>query len=105
MVGIVLISHSAGLADGAADLVGQIAGGARVVPAGGTEDGGLGTSARLILEAIAKADQGAGGAVVNVLAYKADYVAASEELKVLDVAARAKNCENPANWRSNSAVR
>jgi len=51
-----------------------------------------------------KADQGAGGAVVNVLAYKADYVAASEELKVLDVAARAKNCENPANWRSNSAV-
>jgi hypothetical protein len=52
-----------------------------------------------------KADQGAGGAVVNVLAYKADHVAASEELKVLDVAARAKNCENPANWRSNSAVR
>jgi hypothetical protein len=52
-----------------------------------------------------KADQGAGGAVVNVLAYKADYVAANEELKVLDVAARAKNCENPANWSSNSAVR
>ena len=52
-----------------------------------------------------KADQGTGGAVVNVLAYRADYVAAGEELKVLDVAARAKNCENPANWRSNSAVR
>ena len=53
---------------------------------------------------MAKADQGAGGAVVNVLAYRADYVAATEELKVLDVTARAKNCENPANWRSNSAV-
>jgi hypothetical protein len=52
-----------------------------------------------------KADQGAGGAIVNVLAYKADYVAANEELKVLDVSARAKNCENPANWTSNSAVR
>ena len=52
-----------------------------------------------------KADQGVGGAVVNVLAYRADYVAAGEELKVLDVAARAKNCENSANWRSNSAVR
>jgi PTS hybrid protein len=60
MVGIVLISHSAGLAEGAAELVGQIAGGARVVPAGGTEDGQLGTSTRLILDAIAKADQGAG---------------------------------------------
>jgi dihydroxyacetone kinase phosphotransfer subunit len=60
MVGIVLISHSSGLAEGAAELVGQIAGGSRVVPAGGTEDGQLGTSTRLILEAIAKADQGAG---------------------------------------------
>jgi hypothetical protein len=52
-----------------------------------------------------KADQGAGGSVVNVLAYKSDHVAAGEEVKVLDVAARAKNCENSANWRSNSAVR
>jgi hypothetical protein len=52
-----------------------------------------------------KAEQGAGGAIVNVLAYKSDHIAASEEVKVLDVAARAKNCENPANWRSNSAVR
>ena len=60
MVGIVLVSHSPALAEGAAELVGQIAGGARVVPAGGTEDGQLGTSSRLIGEAIAKADQGAG---------------------------------------------
>jgi dihydroxyacetone kinase phosphotransfer subunit len=60
MVGIVLISHSSGLAAGAAELAGQIAGGSRVVPAGGTEDGHLGTSTRLILDAIAKADQGVG---------------------------------------------
>jgi hypothetical protein len=52
-----------------------------------------------------KADQGAGGAVVNVLAYKGDYVAANEELQVLELAARAKNCENPASWTSNFAVR
>ena len=52
-----------------------------------------------------KADQGAGGTVVSVLAYKADHVAANEEIKVLDVSAHAKNCENPANWSSNSAVR
>ncbi len=52
-----------------------------------------------------KADQSAGGAVVNVLAYKSDYVAASEELKVLEATARSKNCDLPENWRSNSSVR
>ena len=52
-----------------------------------------------------KADQGAGGAVVNVLAYKADHVAASEELKVLEATARSKNCDLPENWHSNSSVR
>jgi len=50
-----------------------------------------------------RAEQGAGGAIVNVLAYKADYVAASEELQMLESAARAKNCDE--SWRSNSAVR
>jgi phosphoenolpyruvate---glycerone phosphotransferase subunit DhaM len=60
MVGIVLISHSTGLAEGAAELVGQIAGGARVVAAGGTEDGQLGTSTGRIRDAIGKADQGSG---------------------------------------------
>ena len=52
-----------------------------------------------------KADQGAGGAVVNLLAYRQDYVAATEELKVLNAAARDKNCGTPANWRSNSVIR
>jgi len=52
-----------------------------------------------------RAGQGAGGAIVNVLAYKADHVAASEELQVLDHAARAKNCEMPGDWRSDSAIR
>jgi hypothetical protein len=52
-----------------------------------------------------KADKSAGGTVVNLLAYKADHVAANEELKVLENTARSKNCETPANWRSGSAVR
>jgi hypothetical protein len=52
-----------------------------------------------------RAEQGSGGAVVNVLAYKADYVTANEELKLVELAARSKNCETPAAWRSNSAVR
>jgi hypothetical protein len=52
-----------------------------------------------------KAGQGAGGAVVNLLAYRADHAAATEELKVLDATARSKNCDNPANWRSNTVIR
>jgi hypothetical protein len=39
-----------------------------------------------------KGEQATGGAIVNVIAYKADYVSANEELKVLEVTARSKNC-------------
>jgi hypothetical protein len=52
-----------------------------------------------------RAGQTAGGSVVNLLAYRADHVAAREELTVVENAARAKNCDTPATWRSNSAVR
>lgn len=60
-VGIVLISHSRTLAEGAAELarqmgVGQVA----VEPAGGDEDGGLGTSIELVESAVRAADKGAG---------------------------------------------
>ncbi len=60
MVGIVLISHSSRLAEGACELVRQIAGGAKVVPAGGTDDGRLGTSTDRISAAIVAADSGYG---------------------------------------------
>ena len=52
-----------------------------------------------------RAGQGTGGTVVNALAYRSDYVAASEELKVLEATARSKNCDTPETWRSNSSVR
>ena len=39
-----------------------------------------------------KAEQSTGGAIINVIAYKTDYVSATEELKVLDATARSKNC-------------
>ena len=42
-----------------------------------------------------KAEESTGGAVVNVIAYHADYVAAREELKVTDATVRAKNCNAP----------
>ncbi|MEV0848517.1 PTS fructose transporter subunit IIA [Streptomyces sp. NPDC049954] len=66
-VGIVLVSHSAALASAAADLArGLAAGGslAPVAPAGGTEGGGLGTSADLIAEAARQVDGGAGVALL-----------------------------------------
>jgi PTS hybrid protein len=60
-VGIVLISHSRALAEGAAELARQMGlGEVAVEPAGGTEDGGLGTSLDLLETAVREADQGAG---------------------------------------------
>ena len=60
-VGIVLVSHSVGLAEGTADLAGQVSGGTvRVLAAGGTEDGELGTSAEKVARAVASAEAGAG---------------------------------------------
>jgi dihydroxyacetone kinase phosphotransfer subunit len=64
-VGIVLVSHSAALAEGAAELASQVAGGTvPVIPAGGTDDGGLGTSAAKVQQAIKLADRGAGVLIV-----------------------------------------
>jgi hypothetical protein len=37
-----------------------------------------------------RAEQGAGGTLVNVIAYKGDYVAVTEELKVIDMTLRVK---------------
>nr|WP_202515779.1 MULTISPECIES: PTS fructose transporter subunit IIA [unclassified Streptomyces] len=70
MVGIVLVSHSAEVAASVGDLAKSLAGGATAVPvapAGGTEDGGLGTSAELISAAAASVDRGAGVAVLTDL--------------------------------------
>lgn len=61
MVGVVLVSHSAGLAEEAVALARGIAGErVPIVAAGGTEDGGLGASVDLIERAVRDADQGDG---------------------------------------------
>jgi hypothetical protein len=65
----------------------------------------LSTRERELKQLMDRAEQGTGGAIVNVLAYKGDYVAATEELKLLESAARSKNCPSPENWGSNSAIR
>ena len=81
-VGIVLVSHSADLAAGAAHLAAQVCGGTvTIVAAGGTDDGDLGTSAAKVARGIAEAEHGAGvvvlpdlgSAVLTVRAVLEDY--------------------------------
>ena len=64
-VGLVVVSHSARIADGTAELAGQMAGPeVRIIAAGGMADGAIGTDAARIAEAIGAADAGAGVVVV-----------------------------------------
>ena len=66
MIGIVIASHSAPLAEAARDLALQMV--AKNPPAlelaAGTEDGGLGTDAAKIVEAVQRADSGDGVVVL-----------------------------------------
>ncbi|QKV91387.1 PTS fructose transporter subunit IIA [Streptomyces sp. NA02950] len=66
LVGIVLVSHSAAVAESIAEMAAGLAGGvdAPVRAAGGNPDGGLGTSPERIIEAARAVDQGAGVAVL-----------------------------------------
>ena len=64
-VGIVLVSHSAELAAGAAHLAAQVSGGTvTIVAAGGTDDGDLGTSAAKVKDGLSLAESGAGVVVL-----------------------------------------
>jgi PTS hybrid protein len=64
-VGIVLVSHSAPLAEGAAELAGQVSGSGVIIgTAGGTDDGRIGTSIDKVERAVRLADSGAGVVIV-----------------------------------------
>ncbi len=64
-VGLVVVSHSSRIAEGTAELAGQMAGpDVRIVPAGGLEDGSIGTDAARIAVSIGEADAGAGVVVL-----------------------------------------
>jgi dihydroxyacetone kinase phosphotransfer subunit len=68
MVGIVLISHSAELAQGLANLAAQVAGPeVAIEPAGGRADGSLGTSSELVIAAIQRANRGDGVVILGDL--------------------------------------
>jgi dihydroxyacetone kinase DhaKLM complex PTS-EIIA-like component DhaM len=67
LVGIVLVSHSPAVAESVAALAKALAGGGPTAPvaaAGGTADGGFGTSSELVSAAAASVDRGAGVAVL-----------------------------------------
>lgn len=66
-VGVVVVSHSSRIAEGVVELAGQMARDVTIIPAGGTDDGRIGTSFELIEGAIGKAQSGDGVAVFTDL--------------------------------------
>ena len=93
-VGLVLVSHSAEIAKGVADLAGQVAGPAvAIVTAGGAEDGSLGTDGGRVLDLLRAAAAGTGAVVLvdlgsSVLSVRAALAelseAESERIRVAD---------------------
>jgi PTS hybrid protein len=88
-VGLVLVSHSASIADGLAELVAQVAGpDVPVVAAGGGPDGSFGTDGGKVLEAMRKAAKGTGAVVLMDLGSSVLSVRAA--LEELDEATRSR---------------
>ncbi|GGE89668.1 dihydroxyacetone kinase phosphoryl donor subunit DhaM [Mycetocola zhadangensis] len=86
-VGIVLVSHSALIAEGLVQLARQMAPNVALVAAGGTDDGGIGTSFDRVTAAIADADSGGGVAILCDLG--SAILTAETALDFLDDAAQA----------------
>ncbi|KPN18064.1 dihydroxyacetone kinase phosphoryl donor subunit DhaM [Arthrobacter sp. Edens01] len=63
-VGLVIVSHSDKVAEGLTELAGQMAPDVAIIAAGGTDDGGIGTSLEKIQSGIAQAQGGAGVAIL-----------------------------------------
>ncbi|WP_026821315.1 dihydroxyacetone kinase phosphoryl donor subunit DhaM [Arthrobacter castelli] len=66
-VGLLIISHSAKIAEGVCELAAQMAADVVLVPAGGTDDGGIGTSFEKVQSGIEKADTGDGVLILTDL--------------------------------------
>lgn len=99
-VGIVVVSHSAALAEATVQLVRQLANvpadGPSIVPAGGIAGGELGTDAARIADAVAAADRGAGVVVIVDLGSAVlSAQTAIEELVAPDLAARTRISGGP----------
>jgi len=64
MVGLVVVSHSATAAEGIAEVAGEMGGDTRIEPVGGDGQGGFGTVADGIEDALDEADSGDGVVVL-----------------------------------------
>ncbi|MFC6093353.1 dihydroxyacetone kinase phosphoryl donor subunit DhaM [Saccharothrix lopnurensis] len=64
MIGLVVVSHSASLAAGVAELAGQMAPSVAIVACGGDGAGGLGTDYAAVVDALVAADSGDGVVVL-----------------------------------------
>jgi dihydroxyacetone kinase phosphotransfer subunit len=95
-VGLVIVSHSAKIAEGIAELAGQMAGDVRIEAAGGTDDGGIGTDASRIGEAIEAADDGDGVMIlVDLGSAILSTTLAMEELIPEEIQGRVRIAEAP----------
>nr|WP_231713407.1 dihydroxyacetone kinase phosphoryl donor subunit DhaM [Arthrobacter sp. zg-Y769] len=64
---MVVVSHSRKLAEGVCELAAQMAADVRIVPAGGTDDDGIGTSLEKIMTGISATDSGEGTVLLTDL--------------------------------------
>jgi PTS hybrid protein len=86
------VSHSAALADGLAEIVGQVAGDeVRIETAGGSSDSRLGTSGDRVEQALARADTGDGvvvladlGSSILVVRHVLDYLGVNGRIRLVD---------------------
>lgn len=91
MVGIVVVSHSQKVAEGAVELARQMAPEARIAAAGGMEDGSIGTDVSKILAAIEAVEEGDGvvilvdlGSAVMSSEMAMEMLEDSSQVKIID---------------------
>lgn len=90
-VGFVIVSHSAKIAEGVVELAAQMAPSVAIVAAGGTDDGGIGTSFDKVQAAFATADSGSGivvlcdlGSAVLTAETALDFAEDPERIRIAD---------------------
>lgn len=90
-VGIVVVSHSTKIAEGACELAAQMAPSVRLEAAGGTDDGGLGTSLEKVMAAVEAANSGEGvvilcdlGSAVMVAESAVEFLGTPQDVSLAD---------------------
>lgn len=90
-VGLVIVSHSARIAEGVVELAAQMAPSVAIIAAGGTDDGGIGTSFELVQAALGAAESGDGvvvlcdlGSAVLTAETALDFADAPERIRIAD---------------------